>query len=259
MDHTKGNILKLQIFLISLLFAQTITPESTLGTSVATPIGYLSASTPVSDKLIIGLILTAISAGIINNLLWHSTYSYKAMTYFQTLTNYIQNNDIDDLSDQQLEQLFDISDFDSLIQHHFWLNNSYNNWLLFWNWSASQKIALEQFYVTLIITMYSNLIQLKDNLTADNLKKNFRQKFSIISIYPLITAFEQLEQQYNFITKNSYKFNSNIQCLLNQALPFLKAFSVMLRADPEYIRELSDKRTHDLQQAQINATFASRR
>lgn len=252
--------MKKHLLIISFFISQATVSYNEISSGITLPFGHIGIHQPVSNTLILGLFTVAATALVANNLYWHSTYSQKATSYYDLIINTIKTKNISNISDPCLTSLLNIVDFDTIIQHELWLNNSYNNWLTFWNWTASQKQALEKFNTILILSMYGHLIQLQNagTLTTENLKKDFRLKFGLISIYPLITASNTMKKHCDFVANNIAKFPIEIQTLLQQALVYFSEFQVLLRQDADYIKELSDKKTHDLQEELIHATLISR-
>jgi hypothetical protein len=185
-------------------------------------------------------------AKISYDLCQHSHSAIKAQILYQELEEAVHIHQVNSL--KQLPVLYTKfqTHFHTIVQYHAWLNNSYNNSVTFWNWTDSQKLAFYQLKVIEILTFYSDLIALEDQVTAHDVVKTMQAHFSPLYGYPLIMGCKILSDSIDFIDSSHDSFcNSKIRRLLYLMSPHLKKFKSLLLKDQEYLTELQNKRFYN--------------
>ncbi|OGB86579.1 hypothetical protein A3J41_00075 [candidate division TM6 bacterium RIFCSPHIGHO2_12_FULL_38_8] len=242
---------KYGILLCSLLLAHQTCPSDSAGINTninPTPTDKENIDGKISILLSALTLLLATKIGY--DMSWHTTYACKADNWYALLNNTVQKNQITCVTNEHLKSLFCPVDHDEIMQLHDWLNNSYNSWLKPWNWTESQQKSFNQLHAVEILTMYADLLPLQDTVTGKDLVKAFRNKYVALSIYPLVFAYEMIEKHLQFIAARK---DLNLYALLQQIMPYLNNFKLLLRQEPDYALELQAKRTNDLQKETVLA------
>lgn len=210
----------------------------------------------VSQEIILGLVTTAIVSKVAYDVSWHDTYVTTVNGWYGKLKHCIQSNSVDSVNHVALHNCFSQCDLDDIIIMNRWLQSSYGSWVCPWNWTASQKKALNIVQAIEVLTMYSDLLALGTEVSAEEVVTAARK--ICFSMYPLIEFYGLIEYHIDFI-KNSSSLvcDLQVQDLVKSMLPCLNNFKVLLRQGKDYTEELQMKRTHDLQQAMVTAQQAS--
>ena len=209
-------------------------------------------------KIYAAVIGSIVAIKIGSDLIWQATYVKKAQNWYSKFAHEMRSNSAVTIKDVNLGSIFSCDQHDEMIRYGSWIDNAYNSWLCPWNWSSSLKRALYQVRIVTILTLYADLIQLDDQLTGDELVQALRSKFAGVTMYPLVFAYAlMLEQLENIKILKKVCSYQVVKQLLTQIKPCLEKFTKLLRQEKDYTDEVLTKRTHDLQQAQINATHNS--
>jgi hypothetical protein len=252
--------MKIRIFILSLLMVHVSSPDIHFNTGYQGQYGGFSHGSEISGKTVAMVVAAILAAKVAYDMSWHKEYESQAHHWYYLLHDTIARNSISSVQDASLLKLFAQPDFDSIMQYHAWMENSYNSWFCPWNWTASQKIAFNNLLAVEILTMYADLIALGDQVTGQDVLQSLRAKYACVSIYPLVLSYERMEQHSKFIQLNAANLcNAVISTLLQQMATYLDRFKVLLRQEKDYLAELQMKRTHDLQKELIGAVRASRR
>lgn len=217
------------------------------------PFGFvLGKRLNVSQEIILGLVTVAITSKVAYDVSWHETYATTVNDWYATLRHCIHSNSIKSVDHAALHSCFSQCDRDDIMIMHHWLENSYGSWLCPWNWTASQKKALNIVQAIEVLTMYSDLVALGTQVSAEDVVTAGRK--ICLSMYPLIEFYGLIEGHIDFI-KNSLSLigDAQVQGLVTSMLPSLNNFKILLRQGKDYTEELQMKRTHDLQQAMVTA------
>jgi hypothetical protein len=236
-----------------LLVTNTIFPRSDFRTGINTPIGRINFTEQLNDKTVLYAAALALLIKIGYDVSWHNEYSDKAYRWMQQLDSFVNHKNITLIQDPNLGKLFFASDFDEMFQYLVWLNKSYNSWLTPWNWTTSQKKAINQIKAVSMLTVYNKLLNTDEENLATELKKFCREKFSGISAFPLVTAVEIMQDQQRFATTCPIQTTIIMRTLLSQIGVYLDMFKRVLRQDGDYVAELQTKRTQDLQREMVQA------
>ena len=239
----------------ALLFANVCQPNGFTGRA-RTHFGPFSLQydTDLSTKLVLSVAAALLATKIGYDISWHNTYTITTNNWYEVLVSKIKRNNILSINDSKLASIFSAADYDEILQMHIWINNAYGNWLTPWNWTNSLKESFEKLQIIEILTLYADLIAKKDTLTGSDVVKSFRCKYGSLSTYPLLLAYEIIDNHIQFIRTHS---SHSLAYLLMNAVEPLNDFKVLLRQENEYQEEVQAKRTHDLQKEMINAIVAS--
>ncbi|MBP6892540.1 hypothetical protein KBB68_03070 [Candidatus Babeliales bacterium] len=246
---------KYSLLFSTLLFVNVCQPVGFTGRA-KTQFGPFSLAydTDLSTKLIICVATVALATKIGYDISWHDRYTTKTNDWYNLLISSIERNNISSLDHAKLISIFSAVDHDEILQMHLWVNNAYSNWLTPWNWTNCLKQSFEKLQIIEILTLYADLIAKKDTVTGFDLVKSFRCKYGSIFVYPLLSAYQIINDHVQFVRNLSCHLLKNI---LMSAIEPLNDFKVLLRQENEYQQEVLAKRTNDLQQEMINAIAAS--
>ncbi len=215
----------------------------------------LRAEEDLSTTLVLSVVAAAIAIKIGYDLSWQSTYSTKTNHWYKLLTCTIERNHITSIIHPKLNSLFSAIDHDEIVQMQIWVDNAYNNWLTPWNWTNDLKDSFQKLQIIEILTLYADLVAKEDNISGIDVVKSFRNKYGNSSIYPLIFAYNMMNNHVQLIAQLGHH---PFQGLLAKMTDSLNNFKVLLRQENEYQQEVQAKRMAELQQELINATRMSR-
>lgn len=243
---------KIGIFFSILLMMNTVNIQAKTEGILTTMVGpfKIRSTQDLNEKHVLVVAAMILAAKIGYDVSWQNTYIEKTTNWYQMLDCTIQKNQITSIKDSKLQSLFKSLDHDEILQMHTWINNSYNNWLTPWNWTYSLQKSLQNLQIIEILTIYADLFAKEENITGQDIIKTFRSKFSTISCYPLLFAYEIIEKHIQCIRNIQ---NHPFADLISKAIEPLHNIKVMLREEAEYTAEMQAKRTHDLQQEMIQA------
>lgn len=242
---------KYGILLSCLFLAHNIEPHTIFGIDLNFYPFNVHTSQEIARTTLLSVAAVLLATKLGYDLSWHTTYTQNAHYWYYLLENTVSANNITSVSDARLKSLFSPVDHDDIMQLHKWLNNSYNCWLTPWNWTASQQESFQKLQVIEILTLYSDLIALQDQINGKEILKFCRNKYATMSFYPLIFGYSLIDQHLHFIARTKY---NKLSGLLADMTNYLQNFKLLLRQEKEYQLEIQTKYTHDLQKELINAT-----
>lgn len=239
---------KFKILLFALLLTNMMHSTVTITITSKSSNSRLQDSQGASINHLIGVVVVLLAAKIGYDLSWHNSYTTKTNSWHELLISTIEQNNITTIDHPKLLSLFSAVDHDQILQMHTWVSNSYNCWLKPWNWTASQKQSFEKLQIIEILTLYSDLVAKKDTIMGADLVKAFRCKYTGSSTYPLIFAYEMINNHIQFICN---MHNHTLNQLLLSAIEPLKNFKILLRQENEYQEEVFTKETNESREKMI--------
>ncbi|HSW75446.1 MAG TPA: hypothetical protein VLG50_00215 [Candidatus Saccharimonadales bacterium] len=215
----------------------------------------------IGGKIVAGVIGLLLATKIGYDISWHSTYENRAAYYYQSLKQYILDNDITSVTDPLLLDFSNQEKSQDIVYLENSISNSYNSWVCFWNWTESEKIAYSNMQAVSILTLYADLMRLGNKLTDKDIVQYCRNMYVSITIYPYVTCCTKMQAHIDFINSLvglGVQKNIKLYALLQQMTVYLQKFKSILMAQKEYVDELQTMKTHTLLQQSINAQQLSR-
>ena len=168
----------------------------------------------------------------------------RMMYYFQNVENGNPRNSNKNILNLNFKQ--------DVIRLEQSIGDSYNCWLTPWNWTDEQKNLYDQIRIISVLTLYSDLVELGDDVTGTAVVHSMRKLFFQRSDYPLVYGYQFMVKHRQFIS--SLKMNEmgdELRYLLKQRFTDIENFKNLLLAQDAYVQEVQVKKMYEMQKEMI--------